>query len=140
VQAYFNTQNMRFRTDLKVIVLMTTSERCLDSEALQFVSRCIHARFVDDLHGLHFHAQNDDGTMRNFMSYQRDFLDNVGSDEALAGRSGRVDTRVALCISLRTSEKLHTSFLNAQRYTRTNRLSLRGLPTASRLLLFKGVI
>ncbi len=30
-----------------------------------------------------FHAQNEDGTLRNFMSYQRDFLDTVGADEVL---------------------------------------------------------
>jgi len=30
-----------------------------------------------------FHAQNEDGTLRNFMSYQRDFLDSMGADEVL---------------------------------------------------------
>ncbi len=30
-----------------------------------------------------FHAQNEAGTLRNFMSYQRDFLDTVGADEVL---------------------------------------------------------
>lgn len=65
-----------------------------------------------------FHAQNDDGTMRNFMSYQRSFLDSVGSDEVLGRTLWRADTREALRISPRTSEKLPTSFLNAQRCTR----------------------
>lgn len=31
-----------------------------------------------------FHAQNEDGTFRNFMSYGRDFLEDVGSEDSFA--------------------------------------------------------
>ena len=74
-----------------------------------------------------FHAQNDDGTMRNFMSYQRDFLDNVGSDEALGRTLWACGyTSGALYLPENVREVAHVIFERAAIHA-TNRLSLRGI-------------
>ena len=74
-----------------------------------------------------FHAQNDDGTMRNFMSYQRDFLDRVGSDEALGRTLWACGyTSGALYLPENVREVAHVIFERAAIHA-TNRLSLRGI-------------
>ncbi len=74
-----------------------------------------------------FHAQNDDGTMHNFMSYQRDFLDSVGADDVL-GRTlwacGYVYGSLSLPKGVR--EVARVIFEQAAKHA-TNSLSLRGI-------------
>jgi hypothetical protein len=74
-----------------------------------------------------FHAQNDDGTMHNFMSYQRDFLDAVGSDEVL-GRTlwacGYICGNLGLPSNIR--EVARAIFEKAAKHA-TPELSVRGI-------------
>jgi len=74
-----------------------------------------------------FHAQNDDGTMHNFMSYQRDFLDSVSADDVL-GRTlwacGYVCGNFSLPRGVR--EVARVIFEEAAKHA-TSSLSLRGV-------------
>ena len=74
-----------------------------------------------------FHAQNEDGTMHNFMSYQRDFLDSVGADEVL-GRTlwacGYTTSASYLPENIR--QVAHVVFERAANHA-TSSLSLRGI-------------
>jgi hypothetical protein len=74
-----------------------------------------------------FHAQNDDGTMRNFMSYKRDFLDTVGADEVL-GRTLWACAYVSCAdrIPNNVREVAKIVFGKAARHA-TSALSLRGM-------------
>ncbi|MFZ0010719.1 MAG: glycosyltransferase [Halobacteriota archaeon] len=74
-----------------------------------------------------FHAQNDDGTMRNFMSYQRSFLDSVGSDEVLGRTLWACGyTRGASHLPKNVQEVARVVFERAAMHA-TTRLSLRGI-------------
>lgn len=74
-----------------------------------------------------FHAQNDDGTMRNFMSYQRNFLDSVGSDEALGRTLWACGyTSGASHLPKSVQEVAHVIFERAAMHA-TSKLSLRGM-------------
>ena len=74
-----------------------------------------------------FHAQNDDGTMRNFMSYQRSFLDSVGSDEVLGRTLWACGyTRGASHLPKNVREVAHVIFERAAMHA-TSRLSVRGI-------------
>ncbi|MGZ4925584.1 MAG: glycosyltransferase, partial [Halobacteriota archaeon] len=74
-----------------------------------------------------FHAQNDDGTMRNFMSYQRNFLDSVGSDEALGRTLWACGyTSGASHLPKSVHEVAHVIFERAAMHA-TSKLSLRGM-------------
>jgi hypothetical protein len=74
-----------------------------------------------------FHAQNEDGTLRNFMSYQRDFLDSIGADEVL-GRTlwacGYICNSTAIPKNMR--EVARVIFARAVRHA-TNSLHIRGI-------------
>jgi len=74
-----------------------------------------------------FHAQNNDGTMHNFMSYQRDFLDSVAADDVL-GRTlwacGYVYGGLSLPKGVR--EVARVIFEQAAQHA-TSSLSLRGM-------------
>jgi len=74
-----------------------------------------------------FHAQNDDGTMHNFMSYQRDFLDSVSADDVL-GRTVWVCGYVFGSLSLPRGvrEVARVIFEQAAKHA-TSSLSLRGV-------------
>jgi len=74
-----------------------------------------------------FHAQNDDGSMHNFMSYQRDFLDSVGANEVL-GRTlwacGYVSGASRLPTNVR---EVGCAIFERAAIHATSRLSLRGI-------------
>jgi len=74
-----------------------------------------------------FHAQNDDGTLHNFMNYQRDFLDDIGADEVL-GRTlwacGYVSSAAHLPENVRAVARV--IFERAAKHA-TGSLSLRGI-------------
>ena len=76
----------------KYVVPNRSEGYCTDDNARALLVAAKHYDLFQDESGLElmriylaftFHAQNEDGTLRNFMSYQRDFLDSVGADEVL---------------------------------------------------------
>ena len=74
-----------------------------------------------------YHAQNEDGTMRNFMSYQRDFLDTVGADEVL-GRTLWACAYVSCADGLPSNVREVARIVFEQAATHaTSALSLRGM-------------
>jgi hypothetical protein len=74
-----------------------------------------------------YHAQNEDGTMRNFMSYQRYFLDTVATDDVL-GRTLWACAYVSCADGLpnNVKEVARIVFEKAARHA-TRALSLRGM-------------
>jgi len=97
---------------------MTTSERCCDSEHCSLFQDASTLDLLTTYMAFTFHAQNDERYHAQFHELPRDFLDNVGSDEALGQDALGVWIHEWRFVSPENVREVAHVILNAQRYTR----------------------